>query len=713
MRVAILVPTGQQGIQPQDVLRAEYLSAAVRTARHEPRCAVLRYPPDPGYVQALLTELDPHLLVFYASPDNAEVIPPLTETAFRHDGRRPQFLVGPWPTLAPELAIQCGPINGLIRGEADLSLGRLLNSLAEREQLKKVPGLWLRRANAQTHQVPPGSVVAPDQLPVPDFLGFDWPKLAALRQGSVPVEASRGALARSLFHHSGDTAEIFADPEAHYRLRPVPDILRDIQCLRMRIDPLRLEFVDELFPADDAWLREFVESYRREVGLPFTARLSSELHTPKKIDRLARAGMNRIVVQLECGDETLRKQHGGAHLENAHVRDLAETAKDCGCQLHMEVFLGLPQETREQMDRTLELLRSLPFETAEARTFAPIPGTKIFKRCEELGLVRPGERQGTRETLVRNSRLAMDLGELSESVHRLNLERQIDRCPSKHGYYSFVDHAAAADHRLRRFGSLAVGPRDGKPALLMAVPAESGYRCFVEPESEVNGGIELITDATGGLGGRVQVEVTFQPEGGGAIKLFSARLTCGREPRRLMFREAIPSGETLRGVMTFVARDAGGGDGLTVAWIDPVLERVRDRKSSAPVHPRLDSSPATPKPVPTHQSFSLESEPEVQRRPVTPSPSRGEPAPTFTQPTPKPWMPAFASSASSEGALPAVALDTVAGSGNEIGRQLVTLMQELSDKNERINSLERELAAMRQAMALLQEHAKPTDRARR
>lgn len=618
MKVGIVVASGPGAIAVQDVLHAEYLAAAVRMARHEPRCIHLRQPIDPAYYQSLLADIQPHFLLYYCSPASEDVVGSLTELAYAQDRRRPQFLLGPMATLTPEAMVKVGPINGLLRGEPDMTLRRLLNALADRAELKKVPGLVLRRLSGPAHEVPMGPMPAADQLPVPDFQGFNWPQIAGLCQGAVPVEASRGSQCHSLFHLSEDLARAHGQSENQHRVRPVADVIRDIQTLRMRIDPLRLDFIDEVFPSHDDWIAEFTQAYRAEVGLPFSARLSSWHHPPRTVESLVQAGLSRVCLEIETGDPTFRYRFSNTHPDNRLIADLVATATELGCLVNLNVMLGLPEETVEHLDATLKLLQSLPFDAVQVVPFKPVAGTAIHAECEKLGLLRKSP-LGTRDALIRTSQKEMEVGRFAEAIHRLNLERQTRHCHSERGYFSFVEHCAHARHRIRQFHSLQITRRRGQPSIMMAVPAESTYLCFLQPNSEFLCEVELMQPQGAPEGSRVHVEVVFHPENGGDLRIFSGRLRIGSEhPAVLTIREPLSVGEPLRGQMIFTARDAGGGDGLHIAWIDPVLDHPKARRASG-LHLRPGPITAPPQPLP---EFLDSSEPKAAKpmRSQTPLP---------------------------------------------------------------------------------------------
>jgi hypothetical protein len=616
MRVGIIVATDTSRSDLRCLLRAEYLAASVRAAKHEPHCALVKAPVNPEQFENLLGRYRPHILAYFTTPENQHLIGQLSNLAYQHDPGRPQFLVGPWTTLAPERAVRCGPINGLLRGECDLTLGRMLNAISDRKLLKSVPGIWLRRVNAATHEMPLGPIVEPDQLSVPDFKGFDWPAMAAITQGTMPAEASRGSKYPSLFHESFDLAKRYSNPKAFRRVRPVKDVIRDIQRLRHRIDPLRLEFIDELFPSEQDWLEEFAQMYSTEVMLPFTARLSPDEHQRTALKLLAKAGLQTGIISLESGDESLREQYAPSTVTNSEIIDFCARLVDLDVRLHVEVLMGLPHETTDHRTNTINLLKQLPLSTVTPELFQPTPGTEIYDYCEKEGIVRDNEKGGSRDSILRSGKSLIDLGIQMEEVYRLNLEKQVAKCKSERGYFNFVEKTPMAKHNVRQFNQIQVTHLQGRPAFTMAVPAESGFSCFIEPNSVFKAEVMLPNFSTkvASEHGAVQVEINFRSSEGGVSRLFRTKLFADKPG--VSKEIVIPLGfnKLAEGTLIYSAVDAGGGDGLLVAWIDPVLERGTKEQMADPVVKEktvkapslMQSEPSTPKPVPDFGALSLD-----------------------------------------------------------------------------------------------------------
>jgi len=592
MRVGIVTLTRTADPQPADLLRAEFLAASVRQARHKPVCLVAKIPLDPSGFLAQLSEHRPHVVFYYVPPTAAGDVGEVTELAYRHDQGRPQFLLGPWPTIAPHVAIKCGPINGLLRGECDLVLTKLLGSLSDRDQLKALPGLWLRRGGGRYHVTEPQPPPSPDQLPVPDFHGFDWPALAALLRGALPAEASRGHRFAPTLGISSALRRVFpgVDDKRFYRVRPVSDIMRDIQSARMRFDPLRLIFVDELFPYDPTWIEEFCTRYRKDAGLPFSAKLAVELHGGDSLHRLIDVGLSECSLDIVCGDADQRGRVGKVNLTNETIHMFVQKAHKRGLKVTANVVVGLPGETRELMNRTDELVRSVEFDAVSVRPYEPVPGSELFDAMDGgddkdaiQGVGGDSLKDGTVDSELADSvkheearRLglppAMDVSYHVEKIYRLNLERQAADYKSKRGYFSAIELLAEAHHRVRNIEHLSIQRRHGDPAFTQTAPAESAFPVIVRPGSIVAGALELLAGEDQPVHGIVEGEIMFLPQQGGEIRVFSARLGSRKSGRRVEFEAPLRVTSIQQGLLVFSLRDAGGGDGLTALWIDPVLD---------------------------------------------------------------------------------------------------------------------------------------------
>src|SRR5579862_2445892 len=105
-----------------------------------------------------------------------------------------------------------------------------------------------------------------------------------------------------------------------------------------------------------------------------TARVTSDYETLKG---MADAGARLFIVGFESGDpQILRNIKKGATVEMA--REFTKNCKKVGIKIHGDFIIGLPGETRETIQRTLDFAKELDVETIQVSIAHAFPGTELY-----------------------------------------------------------------------------------------------------------------------------------------------------------------------------------------------------------------------------------------------------------------------------------------------------------------------------------------------
>ena len=113
-----------------------------------------------------------------------------------------------------------------------------------------------------------------------------------------------------------------------------------------------------------------------------TARDHSDYETLKA---MADAGARLFIVGFESGDaQILKNIKKGATTEMA--RRFAKNCKKVGIAIHGDFIIGLPGETPETIQRTIDFAKELDTETIQVSIAHGYPGTEMYGQMVEAGL---------------------------------------------------------------------------------------------------------------------------------------------------------------------------------------------------------------------------------------------------------------------------------------------------------------------------------------
>jgi hopanoid biosynthesis associated radical SAM protein HpnJ len=114
-----------------------------------------------------------------------------------------------------------------------------------------------------------------------------------------------------------------------------------------------------------------------------TARVHSDYETLKA---MAEAGARLLIVGFESGDpQILKNIKKGATVEMA--RAFVKNCKEVGILIHGDFIIGLPGETAESIQQTIEFAQELDTETIQVSLAHAYPGTEMYEDLARNGFL--------------------------------------------------------------------------------------------------------------------------------------------------------------------------------------------------------------------------------------------------------------------------------------------------------------------------------------
>ncbi len=129
------------------------------------------------------------------------------------------------------------------------------------------------------------------------------------------------------------------------------------------------------------------EILRRGLDITFSVNARTDTADEELFRILKRAGCRELLVGFESGDgDMLARMDKRETPEQA--RRFMELARKAGIDVHGCFVLGLPGETEETIQRTIQFSLDLGLHTAQFSGAVPFPGTRYFDYCKERGLLK-------------------------------------------------------------------------------------------------------------------------------------------------------------------------------------------------------------------------------------------------------------------------------------------------------------------------------------
>jgi len=172
-----------------------------------------------------------------------------------------------------------------------------------------------------------------------------------------------------------------------YHVRSAENVVAELAWLKRTYRPDHIWFVDDIFGLIPGWVEQFADLVEQHAArIPFKSLQRADLILKgNTIDALRRAGAQRIWVGAESGSQKiLDAMEKGTHVEDIYAT--AQRLHAAGIQVGFFLQFGYPGETRQDVERTLQMVRDCRPDDIGMSVSYPLPGTRFFAAVQhELG----------------------------------------------------------------------------------------------------------------------------------------------------------------------------------------------------------------------------------------------------------------------------------------------------------------------------------------
>jgi radical SAM superfamily enzyme YgiQ (UPF0313 family) len=354
-----------------------YAAGAVPTARAMD-CNVLGVSRE----EFVRTVPDYHIYVFYA---NQETIAYDQETASLLRERLKNSLIifaGPYATVVPEKILACPAIDAVIRGE----LEEPLRELCANKPVSSIQGLTWKDGD---------SVIGNEDCPrLEDLDSLPW--VSRIIRRDLPLLSYRIPYLNypyiSLFSGRGcpNHCTYCLWPQTmtghRYRTRNIYDVAEEMIWIHKALPGIReIQIEDDTFTCDRERVLQLCDALRgRGITWSCCARhdLSEDL-----LFSMKKSGARNLVVGFESGnDEILKRIKKGVNTSQA--KRFMKACRKVGLRVHGCFVFGLPGETKQTMQETLDYALELKPDTVQFTIASTYEGTAFNSYLREGGFLR-------------------------------------------------------------------------------------------------------------------------------------------------------------------------------------------------------------------------------------------------------------------------------------------------------------------------------------
>ena len=251
--------------------------------------------------------------------------------------------------------------------------------------MTRVNGLWLRDSDGRHVRTPPRDIIRNlDSLPLPawDLVDVDrYRTMWRTHHGyfSMNLVTTRGCP----YHCNWCAKPIYGQ---RYTARSPEHVVEEMAWLKRTYGPDHLWIADDIFGLKPGWIERFAALVReRDAAIPFKCLLRADQVTPAVARALHAAQCRTAWIGAESGSQRiLDAMEKGTRVDQ--IANATGLLHGAGVDVGFFLQFGYPGETREDIDRTLQMVRDCAPDDIGVSVSYPLPGTTFYQRVQaQLG----------------------------------------------------------------------------------------------------------------------------------------------------------------------------------------------------------------------------------------------------------------------------------------------------------------------------------------
>ncbi len=282
------------------------------------------------------------------------------------------------PTFSPTQVLGTFGFDYICLGEGEEAMLDLVTALEHKQPTEGIDNIWTAGGSRPVLRRPFEPL---DELP---FMARD---MLDEYPGCVHMTTQRGCPFPCTYCAARMYNELYQDTANYGRRRSHESVIEELLEIQRRGPLAYVIFLDDTFTIYRRWVREFCRIYGERLAVPFSLHARAETVTESLLGELAAAGCRHITYGVESGSLNVRRDIMQRAATNEQIKEVFRWTKQAGIMATANYMLGLPGETRDDLQKTLDLAGELQEFALDFGYFVfyPYPGTALYRLCLEKG----------------------------------------------------------------------------------------------------------------------------------------------------------------------------------------------------------------------------------------------------------------------------------------------------------------------------------------
>ncbi len=295
-------------------------------------------------------------------------------------------LGGYHPTFEYESVLEEPSVDVVVRGEGEYTFLDLVRTVENGGDLADVQGLAFHDENNFSLVVTPDRPIIEDldELPFPAFHLFPMEKYRILNitTNVATIITTRGCPMQCSFCSS-------AALHGHHLRRRSPENVCDeieVRLNEQNIDTIA--FMDDTFTLNKKFVRDFCAEIKRR-NLKFWWGCTSRVDTldEELLQLMKDSGCITIFIGVESADQQMLEKMN-KNITVSKTEKAFKLARKVGIRTIASCVIGMPEDTKESMKKTIDFVKSLNPNYALYSLATPYPGTRFYNETFKKNLIQ-------------------------------------------------------------------------------------------------------------------------------------------------------------------------------------------------------------------------------------------------------------------------------------------------------------------------------------
>ena len=296
----------------------------------------------------------PDLLAFSVFADNYQWCLDIARTV-KKTINVPVIMGGVHPTSVPDTCIAEDCVDIICLGEGEYPLLELLESLKNRCVDYSIKNLWFKKDGEIIKNNPRSLMQNLDTLPLLDkelfkkYIPISDYYLTVTNKGCI---ATCSYCSQNFYAHWEKENNL----SPFYRERSVESVISELKIMKERYNYKRVDIKNNILAASGSWTLEFLERYKKGIGVPLRIMGHPKTITPGIAAALKEAGCWHVQIGIESLNPCIRRKVLNRQETNEEIYHALNALDDAGLNYSVDVMVGLPGEKDEDVLQAIEFL---------------------------------------------------------------------------------------------------------------------------------------------------------------------------------------------------------------------------------------------------------------------------------------------------------------------------------------------------------------------